>query len=195
MSQNLCGAYTSNILINDTSDHLPMVCVLNSLISAKKEPTVIKSRDTRLRNLATLKRQLQDHDWTQDLADPSPSKNMGEIHNLLTTTINHCIPYKERTVNHKHIRKEAWLTASIKISIDRNKKLCAKMLKGECTKNKYTHYNNVLHKTIRHVKLKFYQDMCYEYRSQMKKLWGLINEIAGKTITNQASLNTSKLMR
>ena len=46
MSQNLCGAYTSNILINDTSDHLPTICVLNSLISAKKELVVIKSRDT-----------------------------------------------------------------------------------------------------------------------------------------------------
>ena len=40
------GAYTSNILINDTSDHLPSVCVLTSLLSAKKEPIVIKSRDT-----------------------------------------------------------------------------------------------------------------------------------------------------
>ena len=46
VSQNLCGAYTSNILINDTSDHLPTICVLNSLISAKKEPTVMKSRHT-----------------------------------------------------------------------------------------------------------------------------------------------------
>ena len=55
VSQNLCGAYTSNILINDTSDHLPTICVLNSLISAKKEPTVIKSRDTGLRKLAALK--------------------------------------------------------------------------------------------------------------------------------------------
>ena len=55
VSQNLCGVYTSNILINDTSDHLPTICVLNSLISAKKELVVIKSRDTRLRNLAVLK--------------------------------------------------------------------------------------------------------------------------------------------
>ena len=45
------------------------------------------------------------------------------------------------------------------------------MLKGECTKDKYTHYNIVLRKTIRHAKLKFYWDMCYEYRSQTKKLW------------------------
>ena len=33
VSQNLCGSYTSNILINDTSDHLPVICVLNSLTS------------------------------------------------------------------------------------------------------------------------------------------------------------------
>ena len=55
VSQNLCGAYTSNILVNDTSDHLPSVCVLTSLISANKEPIVIKSRDTRVRNLTALK--------------------------------------------------------------------------------------------------------------------------------------------
>ena len=47
-------------------------------------------------------------------------------------------------------------------------------------RNKYTQYNNVLCKTIRCAKLKFYRDMCYEHRSQMKKLWGIINEIAGK---------------
>ena len=72
--------------------------------------------------MAALKRQLQEHDWTQYLVDPSPSKNMEEIHNILTTTIDHCIPYKECTVNYKQVRKEAWLTASIQISIDRNKK-------------------------------------------------------------------------
>ena len=165
VSQNLCGAYTSNILINDTSDHLPTICVLNSLISAKKEPTIIKSRDTRLRNLVSLKKQIQEHDWTHLLTDPSPSKNMEGIHNQLTTIIDQCIPYKECIVNHKCVRKEAWLTASIKISIDKNKKLYAKMLKGDCIKSKYMHYNNVLRKMIRHANVQFYQSMCYEYRT------------------------------
>ena len=88
VSQNLCGVYTSSILINDRSDHLPTVCVLNSLISTKKEPIVIKSRDTRLRNLSALKRQIQEHDWTQLLTDPSPSKNMESVHNQLTSIID-----------------------------------------------------------------------------------------------------------
>ena len=192
VSQNLCGAYTSSILINDMSDHLPTVCVLNSLISTKKEPIVIKSRDTRLQNLSALKRQIQEHDWTQLLTDPSPSKNMEGVHNQLTSIIDQCIPYKERTVNHKHIRKEGWLTASIKISIDKNM-LYAKMLKGECTKIKYTNYNKVLCKTIKQAKVQFYQNMCYEYRTQTKKLWGVINEIAGKHTNKKCLIEYLKI--
>ena len=130
VSQSLCGAYTSNILINDTSDQLPSVCVLTSLISAKKEPTVIKSRDTRLRNLMALKNQIKDYDWSSLISDPCPSKNMDCVHTHLSGIIDNCIPYKERRINHQHLRREVWLTASIKISIDRNKKLYAKMLKG-----------------------------------------------------------------
>ena len=187
VSQNLCGAYTSNILINDTSDHLPTNCVLSSLISVKKEPVVIKSRDTRLRNIVALKKQIREYDWSPLMTDPSPSKNMECVHEKLSTIIDHCTPYREHKVNHKHIRKEPWLTASIKISIDRNKKLYSKMLKGECTKHKYRDYNNVLRKTIRYAKVQFYLNMCYEYKTQTKKLWKIINEIAGKQ-SNKSSL-------
>ena len=47
VSQNLCGSFVSSILVNDTSDHLPTVCVLDSMKLSKKEPMVIRSRDTR----------------------------------------------------------------------------------------------------------------------------------------------------
>ena len=175
VSQNLCGAYTSNILINDTSDHLPTVCVLNSLITVKREPIVIKSRDTRVRNLLALKKQINDYNWSLLMMDPSPSQNME-----LSKMIDCCTPYREHKVKRKDIRKEPWLTASVKISIDRNKKLYSKMLKGECTRQNYSDYNNVLRKTIRYAKVQFYTNICHEYKTQTKKLWKVINEIAGK---------------
>ena len=187
VSQNLCGAYTSNILINDTSDHLPTVCVLSSLITTKKEPIVIKSRDTKLRNLEALRRHIREYDWGPMLTDPSPDKNMELVHEKLTSIINHCTPYRERKVNYKQVRKEPWLTVSIKISIDRNKKLYSKMLKGKCTRNMYKDYNNRLRKTIRCAKVLFYQNKCQEYKTQTKKLWKIINEIAGKH-SNKSSL-------
>ena len=187
VSQNLCGSYTSNILINDTSDHLPVICVLNSLTSMKKESLVVKSRDTRLRNLVTLKKQVTNYDWTSLLTDKSPSKNMESVHDQLLSIIDHCTPYCEHKINHKQIRKEPWLTASIKISIDKNKKLYAKMLRGGIAKDKYTRYNNTLRKAIRYAKTHFYLNMCQEYKSQTRKLWKIINEIAGKH-SNKSSL-------
>ena len=114
------------------------------------------------------------------MSDPSPSKNMECVHEQLSTIIDRCTPYRERRVNHRQIRREPWLTTRIKISIDRNKTLYSKMLKGECTKHKYKDYNKVLGKTIRYAKVQFYLNMCYEYQTQTKKLWKNINEIAGK---------------
>ena len=105
---------------------------------------------------------------------------MENIDETLTSVIDHCLPYKERTIRQGQIRREPWLSASIKISIDPNKKLYCKMLRQECSLEKYKKYNLLLRKTIRIAKVKFYNDMCCEYKSQTKKLWGLINEITGK---------------
>ena len=55
VSQNLCGSYVSNILLNDTSDHLPTVCCLSNLKTNKCAPLYITSRDTRPKNLLALK--------------------------------------------------------------------------------------------------------------------------------------------
>ena len=105
---------------------------------------------------------------------------MEKIHDTLTSAIDHCMPYNEHTISHKQIRREPWLSASIKISIDCNKRLYGKMLRHECSLEKYKNYNLLLHKIIRTAKTKFYNKMCWEYKSQTKKLWGLINEISGK---------------
>ena len=74
---------------------------------------------------------------------------MEKIHDTLTSAIDHCMPYNERTISHKQIRREPWLSASIKISIDCNKRLYGKMLRHECSLEKYKNYNLLLRKIIR----------------------------------------------
>ena len=181
VSQNLCGKYVSNILINDASDHLPVVCSLSNLKTMKKEPIKLTSRDTRKKNMQALKRQLENQDWFADLKYQSVSEDMHRVYQTLIDKIDYCIPIKEHCINGNKIRKEPWLTASIKISIDKNKKLYHMMLKGTCSKDRYKNYNSTLRHIIRRTKCSFYRDMCYAYRANSKKLWGLINEIAGKT--------------
>ena len=91
-----------------------------------------------------------------------------------------CIPLGSRLVHPKQLRKEPWLTPGLKTYIDKNKRLYAKMLKKEVTESTYKRYNRELRKIIRKTKHNYYCDKCIEFKSQTKKLWGLINEISGK---------------
>ena len=105
---------------------------------------------------------------------------MEQVHTVLTSTIDRCIPLGTRIVNSKHLRREPWLTSGIKISINRNKRLYAKMLKNEVDSTVFKKYNRELRNIIRNTKCQYYHDKCNEFKSQTKKLWGLINEISGK---------------
>ena len=46
ISQSLCGRYSSGILVDDISDHMPTICIIRALKGASKDPVQIKSRDT-----------------------------------------------------------------------------------------------------------------------------------------------------
>ena len=120
---------------------------------------------------------------------------MEKIHSSLSNIIEECLPYREHTIKYKQIRREPWLTACLKISIEKNKKYYAKMLRHEYSSEKYKAYNSTLHKTIRHAKKKYYSDMCYDYRCQTKKLWSVINEVSGKRKNKSGLIEYLKIDR
>ena len=180
ISQKFCGNFVSSVLVNDMSDHLPTVCVINSITAMIRGSVTITSRDTQPKNMKALQVQLQNHDWSEQLMDGSVSVNMTKIHNVLTSIVDRCIPVKSRIIDSKKLRRELWLTSGIKMSIDKNNKLYAKMLRKDVDSDIYRSYNNNLRKIIRTAKRKFYQEKCAEFKSHTRKLWGLINEISGK---------------
>ena len=180
VSQNLCGRYASSVLINDISDHLPTACIIPSLIALKKDPIAITCRDSRPKNMKALKQQLTDINWSIELRGDLCNSNMAVLTNILTNTIDCCIPERTRYLNPKSIRREPWLTSGIKKSIDRNKKLYGESLQCPLTRERYKNYNNALRKTIKKAKIDYYREKCREYKMQTNKLWKLINEISGK---------------
>ena len=181
VSQSFCGGYIGSIIINYINDHLPTTCVLKSLRAESCEPLEITSRDTRLKNLTALKRALNNKNWAEELSSESPSINMDHVHNTLTSIIDSCIPIRTRKIDAKKLRREPWLTASIKLGIDENKKLYAKMLRKDINVSSYKEYNKTLRKVIRVAKRNYFHEKCEAYKTHTKKLWGLINEISGKT--------------
>ena len=67
VSQSLIEKFTSNVVLDDISDHLPIVLSLIGMNLAKYEPITVTSRDTREQNLKALVRELSSVNWSDIL--------------------------------------------------------------------------------------------------------------------------------
>ena len=68
---------------------------------------------------------------------------------LLGENVNHFAPYRERTINHKKLRKEKWVTGALLISIQKGKKLYKMSISSKATstdQKRYQDYMLVLRK-------------------------------------------------
>ena len=183
VSENLCGSYSSNILINDMSDHMPTICILESLKMARKDKIVITSRDTRPKNIAALKKHLRYYNWPDLLRSSSLHANMEALDNLLQMEFERCTPVKSHVISSKALRKEPWVTSNLKMCIDKNKRLYCKTLKRNSLPtdiSAYQDYNKCLKKAIRVAKRLYHCNKCEEYQNNTKMLWKVINDIIGK---------------
>ena len=167
VSQSLCGNYESGILIDDISDHMPSVCVIKSLKSVGKDVIKITSRDTRPRNLNALKTHLSNYEWTKLLCSSDVNTSMTKLHNTLQDEIDHCIPEVTRSIKRKQLRREPWITPTLKRSIDKSKRLYYRVLKRTGNvelRQHYLAYKNTLKKILQSAKSMFYHDKCKEFR-------------------------------
>ena len=151
VSENLCGNFCSNILINDMSDHMPTICVVESLKTTKKDNIIITSRDTRPKNIAALKDHLQSYDWPALLNNTSLNRNMETLDNIVQSEMNYCTPVKSRKISYRKLRKEPWLTPNLRMCTEKSKRLYCKSLKpccGPSDLSKYQAYNRYLRRAI-----------------------------------------------
>ena len=129
---NLVPNVSSYIVIEDMSDHLPIILKIRNVQLAKKKQTVIESRDLRPKNVERLKESINNCDWQGLLSNVIPrndqTKNVipqnvsvndmfNRFHNKILDLLDTHVPVKKRTVNSKKFRKEPWLTNGMCISI------------------------------------------------------------------------------
>ena len=73
---NLVPNVSSYIIIEDMSDHLPIVMKLQNVQLAEKKQTAIESRDLRPKNVEKLKDSIANYDWQSYLTEVIP----GNVH-------------------------------------------------------------------------------------------------------------------
>ena len=182
VEQSMLDLCTSNVLVEDISDHLPSVLSISGFKTNTKENVKIVSRDTRKSNVDALLNALSKTDWSTFVTEDVNS-SFENLHTELSKLLDHFVPHRIHEINYKNLRREKWLTPGLLNSIKTSKKNYRKMLaKRTDTKlmKKYHDYAVLLKKILRHSKKLYFETKCNLYKSNTRKLWSTIHEICGK---------------
>ena len=94
VSINLHKKYESTILINDMSDHLPILTLLRQTKLNNNAPLIFKSRNLNDKNIKLINDTLQKIDWCSKQSGSNCNENYNKFTTLLKTTMNEISPLK-----------------------------------------------------------------------------------------------------
>ena len=124
---NLAPISTSYIIIEDMSDHLPILLVLNGLDTGKKAEHVIESCDLRPKNTKALRDSIKNVNWNTLLSSVIPpndtvvdvipqnflvNESFDRFHCKLLELMDKHVHIQTRAVNEKKYRCEPWKLSS-----------------------------------------------------------------------------------
>ena len=97
LSQRLQYQYTSNILVDDISDHLPSIIRLKNQKKCKKEPIKLMTREMNKEKMSNLNSKLSNVSWDCILQNLDTEETFNRFHQKIQTTLDEVIPLKMKT--------------------------------------------------------------------------------------------------
>ena len=166
----LLGRHSSRIKIDDISDHLPTVLVLDHLVPKTNEMIKIQCRDIQDCTLNKTNSELSGITW-ETIITENVNESFNEFHNVLCNTIDRHSPLKSKTVNITKYWREPWISKGLQKCISKQKLLYQLSIKKDApqsTITKYRNYQNSLIKTKRATRKAFYVNKCAEFKRNTK---------------------------
>ena len=114
LSQQYLEKTKNYVIIDDTSDHLPCLCVLTDIYpTKKKEHMYIKCRLNE-KNVASIIEDIENKDWKKLLKSDSTCEDMfNNLHNTLISTLDKHAPEKLVKTTQRPLA-EPWLTKGLR---------------------------------------------------------------------------------
>ena len=193
ISQSLQAQMHPHLIVEDISDHLPILIVLRDLNKSVRGNNLIKSRNLNTSNLGKIGNDIRRHDWKKLLSKINASQGFTTFHKILCDTIDKHAPETVKRINVKKIIKNPWITSGIMKSLSKQWEMFKAHLKGDISVFNYRKYRNNLQSIIRFSKHRYLHDQCNEYRRDSTKLWRLINELMKKTGNKKNMIESLKI--
>ena len=148
ISDKLKRDYTSSILINNLSDHLPCYLEINDFLAGKKEAAKIKKHRLNKNNLDKIKNEIKTVKWEKLLSGKNATESFDIVHKKIITSIDKFAPEIEVRIRNKQ-KNKPWISKGIANSIRKSKQLFKKSLKDATLQDKYHEYIKCLNKIKR----------------------------------------------
>ena len=161
------------------SDHLLSLVVIHNQSTDKTEHWEFNCRSLNEVKMKEINKLLLQTDWST-LSTQDVNKSFSELQDRIEECMNAIAPLKTIKIPMHKAWHEPWITKGISNSM----KHCTRLYKNSLKKDaiyenvsQYKNYRNCLTKIKRKAQTNYYINRCYALKSNMKKLWQLINNI------------------
>ena len=190
VSKNLHTYFESSIILDDISDHLPLLVLLKQTKLLDNKPINFESRKLNENTIMLIKQKLFRVDWTKLLNARNCSDNFDLFSSKLNDIMDSVSPLIKVKISTTRKYQEPWMTRCLEISGRRKLCLYKETLKATAMRKditKYKEFRNMYNRTKRCLKLQYYHNKATEFINDSKKLWGVLNQVIGK-MKNKGSI-------
>ena len=177
-TNNILHKNTTHILINDLSDHLPVLTLLHTVKNTPKNVCTIHIRDTKNFNSEKFLNDLKEALRNLSCEEGSINNHFNNFISKFENVLNIHAPMRRQTKKEKIIMQKQWLTKGIIISSKIKNKLFQLSLDGKPEDIKrYKNYRNKLSHIKEQSKKNYFQKILTDSKHNLKLLWKTINDI------------------
>ena len=180
-TNNLNNFFVSGLMFCDISDHLPIFTLLLDQSKNSNETTWLSFRDKSINNVATFTNRLANVNWDELSEYKDPDCAYRCFLDKYTTLYNDCFPLKKVKVKNVTL-SNPWITKGLLKSIRKKNSLYKRFLAKPTSyrENLYKSYKNKLTHSLRVAKRLYYNKKLYEYKSNAKSTWKLLNDLINR---------------
>ena len=177
---------SKGILTTDLSDHYPSFIEIQTINKLPKKKKIIETRLISKTSLNTFMCDLNKENWETVINQTNPNDKFNTFLNTYTKLMDKNIPKQKIKFNKYKHKNSPWITKGIINSIKSRDKLVNKLNKEINIINKLTltstlkSHKQILHKTIRHAKYKYWNHKFNESISNTKETWKNIRALINK---------------
>ena len=183
------------ILVDDISDHMPIIVKFRNQNKSMKGHRTIKHRKLDSLTFDKINQDISGANWPELLSALDANDRFNLFHEKLVNSIDNDAPEKILKIGRKALIRDPWITSGILRSLKWQKQLYKEMLlsKTDVSTFRYRSYHNCLQKIIRKNRQYYLDDKCREYRQIGRKLWQLINRIIGRENNKHNTIESLKV--